>query len=95
MGSAPIVRRGTGVPRPIRHKGTMARILVVDDDEHIRATVRRILESRGHSVEDVDEGNAGIAAVAQRAPDLVITDIFMPDTPESRSWWSCGKRSQS
>jgi len=56
----------------------MARILVIDDDEHIRETVRRVLESRGHSVEDADEGTAGIAAVAQRAPDLVITDIFMP-----------------
>ena len=56
----------------------MARILVIDDDEHIRETVRRVLESRGHTVEDADEGDAGIANVAQRAPDLVITDIFMP-----------------
>ena len=36
------------------------------------------MESRGHSVDDADEGAAGIAYVAQRAPDLVITDIFMP-----------------
>ncbi len=56
----------------------MARIVVIDDDEQIREMVRRILESRGHTVEDVDEGNAGIASVAQQAPDLVITDIFMP-----------------
>jgi two-component system, chemotaxis family, chemotaxis protein CheY len=56
----------------------MARILVIDDDEQIREMVRRILESRGHTVEDADQGVAGIAYVAQRAPDLVITDIFMP-----------------
>jgi len=56
----------------------MARIVVIDDDEQIRETVRRVLESRGHSVEDADQGAGGIAYVAQRAPDLVITDIFMP-----------------
>jgi CheY-like chemotaxis protein len=56
----------------------MARIVVIDDDEQIRETVRRILESRGHSVEDADQGAGGIAYVAQRAPDLVITDILMP-----------------
>lgn len=56
----------------------MARIVVIDDDEQIRETVRRVLESRGHSVEDADQGAGGIAYVAQRAPDLVITDILMP-----------------
>jgi two-component system, chemotaxis family, chemotaxis protein CheY len=56
----------------------MARILVIDDDDDLRAMVRRILESRDHEVEEADEGGAGIAHLAQRAPDLVITDIFMP-----------------
>jgi two-component system, chemotaxis family, chemotaxis protein CheY len=56
----------------------MARILVIDDDDDLRETVRRILESRGHSVQEADEGGAGIAHLAERAPDLVITDILMP-----------------
>jgi len=56
----------------------MARILVIDDDEHIRETVRRVLESRGHTVELASDGSLGIAALAQQAPDLVITDVFMP-----------------
>jgi CheY-like chemotaxis protein len=56
----------------------VARILVIDDDPDIRDTVRRMLESRGHSVETASDGTAGINALAQRAPDLVITDIFMP-----------------
>jgi CheY-like chemotaxis protein len=51
---------------------------VIDDDEHIRETVRRVLASRGHTVEDADDGRAGIAYIAQHAPDLVITDVFMP-----------------
>src|SRR6266704_3580210 len=56
----------------------MARILVIDDDPDIRDTVRRILDSRGHSVETASDGAAAIGPIAQRAPDLVITDIFMP-----------------
>ena len=57
----------------------MARILVIDDDPDIRETVRRTLESRGHTVDLAKDGRAGIAALAQHAPDLVITDVFMPD----------------
>ena len=56
----------------------MARILVIDDDPDIRETVRRVLASRGHVVETVHDGAAGIATIAERAPDLVFTDIFMP-----------------
>jgi two-component system, chemotaxis family, chemotaxis protein CheY len=56
----------------------MARILVIDDDADVRETVRRTLESRGHTVELAGDGSHGIAALAERAPDLVITDVFMP-----------------
>ena len=56
----------------------MARILVIDDDPEVRETVRRILASRGHTVELAQDGQVGIAALAQHAPDLVITDVFMP-----------------
>ncbi|HXE81972.1 MAG TPA: response regulator [Gemmatimonadales bacterium] len=56
----------------------MAHILVIDDDPDIRDTVRRTLESRGHTVEVADDGSRGIDALAARAPDLVITDVFMP-----------------
>jgi two-component system, chemotaxis family, chemotaxis protein CheY len=56
----------------------MARILVIDDDVHICETVRRTLEARGHSVQSVEDGADGIASLAELAPDLVITDVFMP-----------------
>jgi two-component system, chemotaxis family, chemotaxis protein CheY len=56
----------------------MARILVIDDDESIRETVRRVLEAQGHSVRVVEDGEDGIDSIAESAPDLVITDIFMP-----------------
>ena len=56
----------------------MARILVIDDDDHIRETVRRVLEARGHNVRVVEDGADGIDSIAESAPDLVITDVFMP-----------------
>jgi CheY-like chemotaxis protein len=56
----------------------MARILVIDDDEELRETIRRVLEGRGHEVAEADEGGAGLDYIAQRAPELVITDVFMP-----------------
>jgi len=75
MASAPTAPPATGAPL---RKSDMARILVIDDDEDIRETVRRVLDSRGHSVELASDGSLGIAALAQHAPDLVITDVFMP-----------------
>jgi CheY-like chemotaxis protein len=56
----------------------VARILVIDDDEDVRETVRRTLESRGHTVKLASDGGLGIASLAEDAPDLVITDVFMP-----------------
>lgn len=56
----------------------MARILVIDDDERIRETARRILQSRGHTVLEAEDGADGLGVITQSLPDLVITDIFMP-----------------
>src|SRR2546423_454608 len=56
----------------------MARILVIDDDDAVRSTVRRILEPLGHEVQEADDGAAGLTLLADKGADLVITDIFMP-----------------
>ena len=56
----------------------MAYILVIDDDDELRETIRRLLEVRGHVIEQARDGTEGLARLAQRAPDLVITDVFMP-----------------
>jgi len=57
----------------------MAHILVIDDDKFWRSSVRRILESRAHSVDEAQDGAEGLAVAAARTPDLVITDVFMPN----------------
>jgi CheY-like chemotaxis protein len=56
----------------------MAYILVIDDDDELRETIRRILEPRGHVIEQAGDGTEGLARLEQRAADLVITDVFMP-----------------
>ena len=53
-------------------------ILVIDDEEPVRAYLRLILEREGHEVWDAEDGAAGIDKVRERAPDLVITDLVMP-----------------
>lgn len=57
----------------------MPRILVIDDEPLIRSTVVTILTREGFSVEEASDGQAGIAMCHKNPPDVVITDIFMPN----------------
>ena len=57
-----------------------ARILVVDDEADIRELVRDILSEEGYSVEAAANAAEARAACAKQAPDLVLLDIWMPDT---------------
>ena len=57
----------------------MARILVVDDETLVRRTLRAILERAGHVVDEADNGATAMKVFAAETPDLVITDIVMPD----------------
>ncbi len=54
-------------------------ILVIDDDRLMREYVRTILDQAGHCVRVEEDGRAALGAYAEMRPDLVITDIFMPD----------------
>jgi CheY-like chemotaxis protein len=56
----------------------MARILVVDDDSAVQATIRLLLERAGHSVVVAGDGRKGLAAVDTGDFDLLFLDIFMP-----------------
>jgi len=57
----------------------MARILVVDDEELARFTMREILEGAGHEVEEAKNGAQGISLQRSRRFDVVVTDIIMPE----------------
>ena len=55
-----------------------AHILVVDDEEPIRITMRDLLQRRGHSVITAEHGEAALALIHQRPFDLLLLDLKMP-----------------
>ena len=57
----------------------MAKILVIDDDAIVRITIVQLLEDAGHLVRWAVDGLRGMAVFRGWQPDLVITDIIMPD----------------
>jgi two-component system nitrogen regulation response regulator NtrX len=56
------------------------RILVVDDEADIRSTLREVLADEGHEVDVAADAAQARAARARHEPDLVLLDIWMPDT---------------
>jgi DNA-binding response OmpR family regulator len=54
-------------------------ILVIDDEELIRLQIRSALEMEGFTVYEAANGNEGLTRIALSVPDVVITDILMPD----------------
>lgn len=56
----------------------MAQILLADDDPLLGELVQFKLESCGHSVAIVGDGEAALEAVARQRPDLLILDSMMP-----------------
>ena len=55
-----------------------SKILVVDDDPHIRDVVRTAFAKAGFTVFTADNGRSGLKVFKAEQPDLVITDILMP-----------------
>src|SRR5262245_45887902 len=53
-------------------------VLVVDDDEWVRSTVREAAESAGHAVRVAANGEEAMALCAHNAFDVVISDVRMP-----------------
>ena len=57
----------------------MATILIIDDEETIRALLRSALQAEEYEVTEAVNGRQGLALYRQRPVDLVITDIVMPE----------------
>lgn len=57
----------------------MPTILIVDDDDDVRRVLRRILETAGHTVVECPDGQHALHALTEQRPDLVITDVYMPE----------------
>ena len=57
----------------------MARILLVEDDQAILANLARFLRLEGFDVTTARNGAEGLRAVEQQLPDLVLSDLLMPE----------------
>ncbi|MEW6762781.1 MAG: response regulator [Pseudomonadota bacterium] len=65
-------------PAALPHPRGRASILVVEDDAIVRESMVSSLEAFGHTVAQASDGEAGLRALAELRPDLVITDYLMP-----------------
>jgi DNA-binding NarL/FixJ family response regulator len=57
----------------------MKRVLVVDDDTTLRLALTRYLEKRGFTVHNAASGTDGLSEFEQNPPDLVVSDVMMPE----------------
>ena len=58
----------------------MATVLVIEDDDLVRNMLVLALEFAGHKPVAASDGEAGVRLFEEVRPDLVLTDIVMPDT---------------
>ena len=71
---ASLPAQSTGVPT----SSAARRILIVDDEPHIRIMLTQILTMDGHTVYQAENGQEGLRTFQQQPVDLVISDIAMP-----------------
>jgi hypothetical protein len=55
-----------------------ARILIVEDDPRLAATLERVLQTEAHDVEIAPDGNDALRRARERSFDLVVLDIMLP-----------------
>jgi signal transduction histidine kinase len=71
IAQAPVLRESAAGARP--------RVFVIDDDDVMLFSCRRILEKDGYEVETFGGGAAGLARLAEIKPQLVLVDLKMPE----------------
>ena len=58
-------------------------VLVIDDESGILDTVRILLKKEGYEVSVAQGGKAGLEAIRTVSPDIVVTDVRMPQDRKS------------
>jgi signal transduction histidine kinase len=75
-------RPGAGKAKPAKSKGApgpaRGQVLLVDDNEAVRAVTAAYLRERGYAVTEADDAEAGSAALDAAKPTAVVSDIVMP-----------------
>src|SRR5206468_4861196 len=67
-------------PSPAKTAAILERmlVLVVDDDSGISESLGRALRREGYTIASAADGEAALAAVAERQPDAIVLDVSMP-----------------
>jgi PAS domain S-box-containing protein len=60
------------------HDAPRRRVLLADDNADLRDYISRLLTDQGYDVEAVADGQAALAALHLRRPDILVTDVMMP-----------------
>jgi len=54
-------------------------ILVLEDNKALRMIIRKALEKAGYTVKTAENGKEGLKALKEETPDLIISDVIMPE----------------
>lgn len=63
----------------VPHQAEKTKILVVEDDDDLRALLEALLERQGYEVETADGGLNALASLSTFKPHLILLDLTMPD----------------
>jgi CheY-like chemotaxis protein len=78
-----IKRSGSpGEPPGGKEAGMSVKVLLIDDDQDFRVSVRSLLETRGYEVLDAGSGHEGLRLVLEHKPDVILLDIMMETSVE-------------
>ena len=64
--------------RDLKKKTDIKTILIIEDDETMRAAMKKIFEADGHNVKAVADGTELASVLDESSPDLILLDIGLP-----------------
>lgn len=59
--------------------GTLGRVLVIDDEMHLRLFIKAVFDSAGYETATARDGEEGVRKLSEFRPDLVSLDLMMPN----------------
>lgn len=69
---------GTGLPSIAEDMIVMAKVIIIEDEEELRQLIVEELEDAGHEALEAGDGVAGLTAILEQSPDVIVSDIGMP-----------------
>ena len=69
----------------------MVQVLIVDDEYGIRTSLSGVLEDEGYETSAVESGEDCLQALAERQFDVVLLDIWLPESTGSKCWSGSGR----